>query len=69
MLKIILQVLFLVLVFRLVGSLIGLFRGGSKRKTSFSPSESQDAVDKPDYSEITPYEIEDAEYEELPKQE
>jgi hypothetical protein len=68
MLKVILQVLLLVLVFRMVGSLIGFFRGGSKRKNAFSRSDTRDSVDKPDYSEITPYEIEDAEYEELPRQ-
>jgi hypothetical protein len=68
-LKLILQVLLAILVFRLIGSLFGLFRGGGKRKTAFQRSGKSDEVEQPDYSEITPYDIEDADYEEIPKRE
>jgi hypothetical protein len=55
------------LIFRLIGSVVGWFRGGEKRGRSFSRSPQPDSVDKPDYNELTPYDIEDADYEELPK--
>jgi hypothetical protein len=64
----ILKVLFVVLLVRLFSSLFGLFRGPRTRKRSFSPKSDQDRVKNPDYSNLSPYDIEDAEYEEIPKE-
>lgn len=67
MIKVILQVLLAVLIFRLIGSLVGLFRSGGKKGKTFSRSPDREPMDSPNYDELTPYEIEDADYEELPK--
>jgi hypothetical protein len=64
MIKLFLQILLVFFVFRLVGSLLGLFRGRSAKIGSKSDTPSR--KDKA-YNDLTPYEIEDAEYEELPK--
>ena len=66
-LKLIFQILLAVVVFRLIGSLIGKARGG-KRKASFSRAQQPDPVEDQEYDKLTPYEIEDAQYEEIPKQ-
>jgi hypothetical protein len=55
-------------IFRLIGSLFGLFGRGRSRRPEFDRSRSKGGVDRPDYKDLTPYDIEDAEYEELPKQ-
>jgi hypothetical protein len=69
-LKLIFQILLAVLVFRLIGSVVGKFRGGNKRKASFSRAQQPqpDPVEDQTYDNLTPYEIEDAQYEEIPKQ-
>ncbi|MCK5619454.1 MAG: hypothetical protein KAJ17_08640, partial [Candidatus Krumholzibacteria bacterium] len=68
-LKLIFQILLAVVVFRLIGSLIGKSRGG-KRRASFSRAQQAqpDPVEDHEYDKLTPYEIEDAQYEEIPKQ-
>lgn len=65
----ILRALFFVLLFQLGASVFRWFRRGTRRRDSVENAQERDPVDRPDYSELTPYEIEDAEYEELPKRE
>jgi len=67
-LKLILQVLLAILVFRLIGSLFGMFRRGGKGREAFERGRESQAVDNPEYKDLTPYDIEDADYEDLPKQ-
>jgi hypothetical protein len=63
MLKLFLQILLLIIVFKLISP---LFRGIVNMFKS--PPKKQDAMEKKqDYSELSPYEIEDAEYEEVRK--
>jgi hypothetical protein len=66
MFKLIIQILLAILLFRIIGSAVGWLRG--KSGAAFKEHPQNDPVDAPDYSEITPYDIEDAEFEELPKQ-
>jgi hypothetical protein len=67
--KVILQILLAVLIFRVLGSVVGFFRGDNKRKQTFSRPNHRDSMDPPNYEKLTPYPIEDADYEELPKRE
>lgn len=71
MLKVLFQIILLFLIFRL---LVPVFRGAGRLFGSRTPKTrprsagrqgSQSGSDKPDYSELSPYEIEDAEYEEI----
>jgi hypothetical protein len=66
-LKLIVQVLLAIIVFRLLGSLVGMFRSRDGNRAKFEGSRPNETVDHADYRELTPYEIEDAEYEDLPK--
>jgi len=59
------KLIFFLIVVQLFAGLRRLFRAGT-RKTPPAPSE--DRVKKPEYGDLTPYEIEDAEYEDLPKE-
>jgi hypothetical protein len=68
-LKLIIQLLLAVLIFRLVGSVVGRIRGGQKRRAAFDRSPKSGAAETSDYKDLSPYEIEDAEYEDLPRQE
>lgn len=67
MLKLIVQVLLAILVFRLVGSLVAMFRKRGNERAAFEGSRAKESVDQADYKDLTPYDIEDAEFEELPK--
>lgn len=67
MLRLIIQVLLAVIVFRLVGSVVSMFRHRGRERGVFEGGGDPDRMDRPDYRELTPYEIEDAEYEDLPK--
>jgi hypothetical protein len=67
MINIILKAVLAIVVFRLIGSLFGLFKGQAKRTGKVGPSPDRDSVKKNDYDDLTPYDIEEAEYEELPK--
>ena len=67
MLRFILTAILAFFAFRLIGSAFGLFGRGGQRRAAFDRSQSRDGVEKPDYKDLTPYDIEDAEYEELPK--
>ncbi|NIM19941.1 MAG: hypothetical protein GTO51_06805 [Candidatus Latescibacteria bacterium] len=68
MLKFILQILLLFLLLRL---LFPIFRGvGSALRRLFGPAPKKEKLNKePDYSSLSPYEIEDADYEEIKKDE
>jgi hypothetical protein len=66
-LKLIVQIVLAILVFRLVGSVVTMFRNRGRRSRAFDPSDDRRGVDEPDYKDLTPYDIEDAEYEDLPK--
>ena len=67
MIKIIFQVILAIFVFRLIGSLFGLFKGRGDRSAKVRSAPVPDSVKNNEYDALTPYEIEDAEYEELPK--
>ena len=68
MLRIIINILFIALIFRALSLLFGGARralGGRARPKPDPRPEAQE--DKRPYSDLSPYEIEDAEYEELRK--
>jgi hypothetical protein len=67
MIKIILQVVMAFIIFRLIGSVFGLFRGHGANTGNVGSSQGRESVHTREYDDLTPYEIEDAEYEELPK--
>jgi hypothetical protein len=67
--QILIKILFAVLVVRLLGSVFGLFRGNTPRKRPSRPSGDPTPKEKPKYKDLTPYEIEDAEFEDIPKEE
>jgi hypothetical protein len=69
MIKIILQVILAIVVFRLIGSLFGLLRGRDNRSAKVGARPDPHSVKNDGYDDLTPYDIEDAEYEELPKRE
>ena len=69
MFQFILKVLFILLLVRLFSSLFNVFRGVGGKKRSFSTKADQDRVKTPDYKDLSPYDIEDAEYEDIPKEE
>jgi len=48
-------------------ALLRMLRGGAKRR-AFSQKEDEERVKKPDYGDLTPYDIEEADYEELPEE-
>ena len=65
MLRVIINILFLVLFISLIRRLL---RGGSKLRQRFSskrPGQDQPPYKKEDYSDLTPYEIEDADFDEF----
>jgi hypothetical protein len=66
-LKFLFTAILAILTLRLFGSLAGLFGQGRKRRSTFDRSQAGTGVEKNDYRDLTPYEIEDAEYEDLPK--
>jgi hypothetical protein len=47
-------------------ALLRIVRGAKRR--AFSQKKPDERVKKPDYSDLTPYDIEDADYEELPRE-
>jgi hypothetical protein len=55
------------LAFQLIAGLVRRLRGPTHRRQKDAPDKSPDASQ--DYSDLTPYEIEDADYEELPRRE
>jgi len=65
MLQLILKLALLVIAFQAVRALFRRSRpsGGSR----FSPKSDSDRGKTPDYSELTPYDIEDAEFEDAPR--
>ena len=67
MLKLIVQVLLAFLIFRLLRSVVSMFRGRGQKRPVFDRGEEKDGINQPDYKDLTPYDIEDAEYEDLPK--
>ncbi len=67
MIRAIIQIILAIFVFRLVGSLVGLFKKRSGSGSRVESADDQAEVKGDSYDKITPYEIEDAEYEELPK--
>jgi len=46
-------------------ALLRMVRGGAQRR-AFSQKDAEERVKKPEYGDLTPYDIEDADYEELP---
>jgi hypothetical protein len=56
-----------ILIFRLVGSVVSMFRNRGQGRRAFDPSDERQGVEDHDYKDLTPYDIEDAEYEDLPK--
>jgi hypothetical protein len=66
-LKLIVQVLLAFLVFRLLGSVVSKVRNRGQTRQAIDPTGDNKGVDQTDYKELTPYDIEDAEYEDLPK--
>jgi hypothetical protein len=69
MLKFFFTLILAILAFRLFGSFFGKIRGGGRQRSSVDGSPGRDAVDDTAYKDLTPYDIEDADYEDLPKQE
>ncbi len=67
MIKIILQAILAIVIFRLIGSVFGLFRGKGKKTSKVGSSPDRESVKTNEYDDLTPYEIEDAEYEDIPK--
>jgi hypothetical protein len=67
MIKVILQVILAIVLFRLIGSLVRLFRGRDNRSDKVGARPDPQSVDNGGYEELTPYDIEDADYEELPR--
>jgi len=65
----ILKALLVVLALRFFASIFGLLRGSSGKKQFSQADKTQDRVKNPRYEDLTPYEIEDAEYEDIPNQE
>jgi len=66
------RILFALFVIRLGMGIARLFQRSRSRSRSgptreFSQKTNENRASSPDYSEITPYEIEDADYEELPR--
>lgn len=68
MLKFFFSIILAILAFRLLGSFFGVFRDGGRKRSSVDGSSGRDAVDDTAYKDLTPYDIEDADYEDLPKQ-
>jgi len=60
------KLVFIILLFQGAAFLLRMLRGGSRR--AFSQKEPEERVKKPDYGDLTPYDIEDAEFEELPEE-
>jgi flagellar basal body-associated protein FliL len=60
------NILFILLLFLLYKLIAPLFRGIFAMFSS-APKKREPVEKKPDYSELSPYEIEDAEYEEIRK--
>ena len=69
MLKFFGSIILAILAIRLLGSFFGMFRGGGRKRSSVDGSREPDSVDNAAYKDLTPYDIEDADYEDLPKQE
>lgn len=67
MIKVILQLILAIVVFRLIGSVFGLFRGRDGRGGKVGARSEPQSVDNGGYEDLTPYDIEDADYEELPR--
>jgi hypothetical protein len=66
------RLLLAIIAFQIIGGLIrSVRRRGqqSKRREARGPDGSADPVQPDEYSDLTPYEIEDADFEELPKRE
>ena len=66
MLGAIVRFLFLILALRLVAGVWRALRRRAPERERFTPDIDPSRVKKRDIAELTPYEIEDAEYEELP---
>ncbi len=64
MLQAIFKILIAIIVVRLFAGLVRGLRQGRKRR--FARRSTKERVKKPDYRDLTPYDIEDAEFEELP---
>ena len=66
MLQLILKLILIVFAFKALRSLVRRARPGRPSGSSRVSGGEKDRV--PDYSELTPYDIEDADYEELPRE-
>ena len=72
MLGLILRVLLAILAFRIIGGAVRSLQrrgSGSRKAPDRQPEEGADRVRRSEYKDLTPYEIEDAEFEEFPRQE
>ena len=65
----ILKVLLVVLALRVLASFFRPLRGDGGKKQFSGRDSDQDRVKKPAYEDLTPYEIEDAEYEDISNEE
>lgn len=68
MLQFIFKLILAFLAFQVLGSFVRLFRGSpAKKPRNTTRKQRSERAKKPDYSDLTPYDIEDADYEELPR--
>ena len=61
------KLIVIVFLVQAVAALLRMVRGAGSRR-AFSQKEPEERVKKPDYGDLTPYDIEDADYEELPRE-
>jgi hypothetical protein len=67
----ILRLLLALLAFQLIAGVVRRLRGGPVRRAKKTPKAPPNSPEgeAQDYKDLTPYEIEDAEYDEMPKRE
>jgi hypothetical protein len=63
--QLLLKLALLVIAFKAIRSLFG--RSRPRSRSRFSPKSDTDRGITPDYSDFTPYDIEDADYEDVPE--
>ena len=64
MLSAIFKLIVIVFLVRMGAAVVRMLRG--ERRRAFSQKVDEERVKKPEYRDLTPYDIEDADYEELP---
>ena len=64
MLGAIFKLIFVIFLVQAGAALLRMLRGRKRR--AFSRKDAEERVKKPEYGDLTPYDIEDADYEELP---